>query len=752
MTQIYTNKKSSGHLFIRTLSMIILYSLLISSVVVLFFYVISSESARNTYDMQYESILDSSRNSMDSTLQYITSTFIRMSEDSNFLDACISPSPVNYTKIRFNLLISANLAETVKEFTFYKIGSDKVISSGHQDIPLASYELGSFLHDYLEGQLTCSYMTYNNCYISIYPREDELILIRDFPIQGNKHLGVILCRVDRYSLYSWYKRSQGLYGNQLYVFDREGSPVFENYMEYDDVVLSSYESFRKDGITQITSNARRMYYAVSSSSGWSFLLSTTQNSPLGTWSESAQYLPLILAIIALLSLGISIFLRNTIVAPLQRMVSTFCDYNNIFHTSGKNELEQLSTTFSEILNSRNRLNTTLNDLIPTISNQFFTELLCKKTLDHDYIQRTLITVGSKFTPEGVYALVVLNERTENQSLYPVESLRDTTEKALGHYMLALAEKRIQWLDVPRHMVILLQCSPEVNSVERLFLLSNICQVIYSAISQQHPQIQWRHTIFCGQLSELCINYSHILTVPDHLNPFLADENASQMGYSYIHDRVGTAIALFEGDIDETQQILSSCINSVSTLCSSAQAQYDLMQIFEHVLKEELCKSANTAISELASVLVYNYDTKLSTSDNTVAYRQALLSYCSTVCSRLLEYNVKRNHKSLVAAQKYIMLHYLDNSLSLESVAEAVKINSTYLSKLFVNNIGISFVQYINDLRIEKACLLLQNSDMPVKDIADAVGFNSQQNFFRVFKKARGITPRQFKDIGIGMKN
>ncbi len=92
--------------------------------------------------------------------------------------------------------------------------------------------------------------------------------------------------------------------------------------------------------------------------------------------------------------------------------------------------------------------------------------------------------------------------------------------------------------------------------------------------------------------------------------------------------------------------------------------------------------------------------------------------------------------------------YIDNNLnkdlSLMSLGDVFKLTPSYLSTLFKNVHGIGVVDYINKSRIEKAKLLLKNTNMTIKDISDEVGFMNYNSFARVFKKYVGISANDFK--------
>lgn len=70
----------------------------------------------------------------------------------------------------------------------------------------------------------------------------------------------------------------------------------------------------------------------------------------------------------------------------------------------------------------------------------------------------------------------------------------------------------------------------------------------------------------------------------------------------------------------------------------------------------------------------------------------------------------------------------------------------YFSSLFKKEIGQSTVNYITNLRISKAKELLEKTDKSVVGIAELIGYNDSNYFFRVFKKNAGVTPQQYRII------
>ena len=100
--------------------------------------------------------------------------------------------------------------------------------------------------------------------------------------------------------------------------------------------------------------------------------------------------------------------------------------------------------------------------------------------------------------------------------------------------------------------------------------------------------------------------------------------------------------------------------------------------------------------------------------------------------------------NLQKAVSYINEHYFER-LSLESVANFVGLNPSYFSLTFKRQMQISFSEYLTEQRVRQAKVLLKNSNMPLSEVALAVGFENQSYFSRVFKKGAGMSPRQFRE-------
>lgn len=92
---------------------------------------------------------------------------------------------------------------------------------------------------------------------------------------------------------------------------------------------------------------------------------------------------------------------------------------------------------------------------------------------------------------------------------------------------------------------------------------------------------------------------------------------------------------------------------------------------------------------------------------------------------------------------YITTNY-SKKFSINDLAKRSFYNPSYLSRMFKEATGKSILEYVQELRIRDACLLLKQTDMSINDIAYQVGYNSPSKFYKVFKKLKGITPLRYR--------
>ena len=101
---------------------------------------------------------------------------------------------------------------------------------------------------------------------------------------------------------------------------------------------------------------------------------------------------------------------------------------------------------------------------------------------------------------------------------------------------------------------------------------------------------------------------------------------------------------------------------------------------------------------------------------------------------------------LAQARQYV-LQRMDKIITLEEVAEHLHMNTSYFSRLFSQELGETFKEFVTRVKMERAKELLDQTNYPISTICDKLGYKSQSYFIRRFKACFGITPLEYKIKG-----
>lgn len=104
---------------------------------------------------------------------------------------------------------------------------------------------------------------------------------------------------------------------------------------------------------------------------------------------------------------------------------------------------------------------------------------------------------------------------------------------------------------------------------------------------------------------------------------------------------------------------------------------------------------------------------------------------------------KQEERTITGITRYLQEH-LAEDLSLSVLAEEFHLNPQYISQLFKSEIGVNFLNYLTNIRMEKAKKLLLSTSLSVAEVADKSGYGDYRVFTKVFKKSEGITPSQYR--------
>ena len=168
-----------------------------------------------------------------------------------------------------------------------------------------------------------------------------------------------------------------------------------------------------------------------------------------------------------------------------------------------------------------------------------------------------------------------------------------------------------------------------------------------------------------------------------------------------------------------------------------------LKVLEFVLRAE-------RIGFESGGMIYRFNMRseyLETIMNMTTYdqlREWFTNKIGTVCHNILTKKEENTVDIIKNAQDYIAANY-SKDIILDDVSKELQISPYYFSKLFKKRTGSNFIEYLTNVRIERAKELLRNTNKSMKEICLEVGYSDANYFSRTFKKNVGVTPSEYKE-------
>ncbi len=120
--------------------------------------------------------------------------------------------------------------------------------------------------------------------------------------------------------------------------------------------------------------------------------------------------------------------------------------------------------------------------------------------------------------------------------------------------------------------------------------------------------------------------------------------------------------------------------------------------------------------------------------DTIEEMRDLLLYIYRSVINFQENNNAKDKKYIQQVLALIHENYSNSELDLNWLVDKLDISYSHLRKIIKDNLGVTFIHYLNHLRINESKVLLAKAELTVKDIAIQIGYNNTQSFTRYFKK------------------
>lgn len=128
-------------------------------------------------------------------------------------------------------------------------------------------------------------------------------------------------------------------------------------------------------------------------------------------------------------------------------------------------------------------------------------------------------------------------------------------------------------------------------------------------------------------------------------------------------------------------------------------------------------------------------------ENAIAYAKKIISQAIALRD---QNSGNKNRSILKTAVDFIDSHYMEEDMSLNKAANAANVSANHFSALFSQNMGQTFIEYLTNLRMNKAKEYLRCTSMRSSEIAGEIGYKDAHYFSYLFKKTQGMTPSDYR--------
>ncbi len=480
--------------------------------------------------------------------------------------------------------------------------------------------------------------------------------------------------------------------------------------------------------------------------GWKYCVFSPQKAVMANMTDANRSVVLLIGLTLLMSITFTSLLGMHKAASLKKVIAYLSGDSSEIHTSGKDEFAGLINAASGLVTSNNQLRQSLSSQKPLLEAAMLRNALFGAINKPDELQYLFSTLNIK--PNNQKFVVILAD-------FSVKD--DSSQPELIKYPILLSALAREYIE--KNFLFPTYCL-DIDSRQKAVVLigediqeDRFMQQIRSFSSRAQDTAGREETI------DLIFYASDVYSMVDdlpkayHQAVIVSQQAVRNREYGFYtaldipeiqklyHYPIQTELELLRliktGSSNDLLHLLNTIKNDnfIERSLSSSMTRQLVFAIRNSVLRglaelpeEQLASEAFLSIQQAAGFeeLV----------DSLLRFNQYLILTNDHL-------NSEKNERQAEQILQYINNHYTRDDFSIYNICEEFHISESFAYQIFREVIGTSFANLLEQIRIEKACQLLSEKNILVKDIALAVGYTNDNSFRRAFKRVMGVTPKEF---------
>ena len=207
--------------------------------------------------------------------------------------------------------------------------------------------------------------------------------------------------------------------------------------------------------------------------------------------------------------------------------------------------------------------------------------------------------------------------------------------------------------------------------------------------------------------------------------------------------------LNNGVKEEVESFVDACLGEIPEdhFKSLMMRQYVMMNIYVTVMS--FCEKITTDAGKvLEEEVLQKRGEELKKAVSGASSKEDIREYVAHLVEQAIEVrnaaSGKRYSDIIQMAREQIQATYMEEEISLNSIATWVGMSPSYFSSIFSKEMGKTFVEYLTEIRIEKAKELLVRTNMKTSEVGYEVGYKDPHYFSYIFKKVQGCSPKDYR--------
>ncbi|MEF3302746.1 helix-turn-helix domain-containing protein [Paenibacillus sp. GYB003] len=586
--------------------------------------------------------------------------------------------------------------------------------------------------------------------------QPDMLLYRPVPIQSAYTDGVLVLHVGPDDILKFVGSMEHGYGTRVIVADEQNRIVISSNRSemgkpLDAVIRPGKDGMREEGAGEVAIGGEpyKVYAEKSATNGWTYI-ALTKVKALTAQSERIRLTTwIVVSALALVWTMLAAVGSSRMYVPIQRLTERLVPRQRRERSRGDG-LADIGAYVEHLADTNRRLLGRLNEQFPYLRQGIFQQLLRGEMSEREL---AIAAEHANIALQGEYVFVCVAEADDISAF---DNTYREKDRSLIHYAL------LKMIEETFHGVpFCAGFTPKTGQVVLLVGMNDAGEEAKASLlrladeARRHVRDYFRFAVSIAvgsplrAFTEIGKGYEEAVALLGHrfilgedrtIAAEQADERLMRLSRETGETQKRIVHHVLHGNTDDSRALLGRL---VAQLREAQTTPETAMGLFAYMLGEldYMLQQTGCDIRQATGEDVYR---KLHGLRSLPGLERWLADELfPAVKAHLAAESVTKQTKTVREVMSYVERH-LEDDMTLQKAADRFGLSVSYLSKLFKDESGVNFSDFVQELRMNKARDWLEHTDMPIKDIAGKIGYASVQNFNRVFKQWCGVPPGEYR--------